>query len=726
MRQPPRLHPRARHRTGVRWVPISVILVTAGLVSITAPSPILAAPGTLLDVDGGIVATSLEVSGAITSAGSLCLDGTTDTITAASGSLSFADDNLSTTGTTSTGGLVISGLDCSALAGGGALTVDAGGVVSCSDDDTGTIEPDSLDFDDLADALTADATITIDLDSAGADLDVDGGTLFVDSSENRIGLGTPTPGAALDVVGDVHASGSISADGGLALGTGNLDQAPGTPAVVGSVDLFPIPYAVAVSGRFAYVLEPVSAELEVVDVSDPTAPIMIGAAALSGTPESFDVAGRYAYVLDFDTGHFQVVDLSNPSAPHRVGDVVIGGVPESLVVSGRYAYVADADSGELVVIDVTDPADPTPVGSLVVGAGSPKSVVVSGSHAYVGSSDPGLFSVIDVSDPSAPALVGLLGFGLDLDALAVSGRYAYVVDPDTDALTVVDVSDPASPTIAGSLTVGVAPTSVAVAGGLAYVASSGSAELQVVDVSDPTDPTLAASLTTGTTPRSVAVSGRYAYLVDQDPQTHKLKVIDVTGAELTSAVVHSLEAGSLQVRDDLSAQGQLRVTGGATIGAGGLFSDGDVGVAGTLALSADVAPVSSPDGTVQLFAEDVGGSTELEVRDEAGNVTTLSPHNFSLLGGPSEPLAWSYYSENAAGRINVDMLRTVRLVEQLSGERLVHARAPDGSAIPSPVDSGTSLRGEVDALRRESRDLEREHRRLEREVARIKTALGIE
>jgi len=534
------------------------------------------------------------------------------------------------------------------------------------------------------------------------------------------------PGTLLNVAGDIHASGSITADGGIDLGTGNLDQAPGTPAVVGSVDLYPIPYAVAVSGRYAYVLEPVSAELEVVDVSDPTAPIMIGSAALSGTPESFDVAGRYAYVLDFDTGHFQVVDLSNPSAPHRVADVVIGGVPESLFVSGSYAYVADADSGKLMVIDVTSPTEPTPVGSLVVGAGSPKSVVVSGSHAYVGSADPGTFSVIDVSDPSAPALVGILGFGLDLDALAVSGRFVYVVDPDSDALTVVDVANPASPTIAGSLTVGDTPTSVDLAGGLAYVTSSVSAELQVVDVSNPGAPALAASLTTGTTPRSVAVSGRYAYVVDQDPQTHKLKVIDVTGAGLTAAVVDSLEAGSLQVRDDLTAQGQLRVTGGATIGAGGLFSDGDVGVAGTLALSTDGAPASSPDGTVQLYADDVGGSTELKVRDEAGNVTTLSPHNFSLLGGPSEPLAWSYYSENAAGRINVDMLRTVRLVEQLSGERLVHARAPDGSAIPSPVASGTSLRGEVDALERESRALEREHRQLAREVARIKAAVGID
>jgi hypothetical protein len=65
------------------------------------------------------------------------------------------------------------------------------------------------------------------------------------------------------------------------------------------------------------------------------------------------------------------------------------------------------------------------------------------------------------------------------------------------------------------------------------------------------------------------------------------------------------------------------------------------------------------------------------VRDEAGNVTTLSPHNFALIpGGPSEPMAWAYYSERAGHRINVDMLRLARLVERLAGEKLVYEEAP--------------------------------------------------
>jgi hypothetical protein len=84
------------------------------------------------------------------------------------------------------------------------------------------------------------------------------------------------------------------------------------------------------------------------------------------------------------------------------------------------------------------------------------------------------------------------------------------------------------------------------------------------------------------------------------------------------------------------------------------------------------APSASVTDGCILFCEDVSSSSELKVRDEAGNVTTLSPHNFSLIPeGASEEMAWSYYSEKDGKKINVDMLRLARLVEQISGEQII-------------------------------------------------------
>jgi len=94
---------------------------------------------------------------------------------------------------------------------------------------------------------------------------------------------------------------------------------------------------------------------------------------------------------------------------------------------------------------------------------------------------------------------------------------------------------------------------------------------------------------------------------------------------------------------------------------------------GAIALFNGTAPSASVTDGVVLFAEDVASSSELKVRDEAGNTTTLSPHNFSLIPeGPSEDMAWSYFSERDGKRINIDMLKAIRLIERLSGEKLVH------------------------------------------------------
>ena len=132
-----------------------------------------------------------------------------------------------------------------------------------------------------------------------------------------------------------------------------------------------------------------------------------------------------------------------------------------------------------------------------------------------------------------------------------------------------------------------------------------------------------------------------------------------------------------------------------------------------------MSPTSSPDNLVQLYAEDVAASSELKVRDEAGNVTTLSPHNFSLIGPASDPLAWSHYSENDHDKINVDMLNTVRLVETMSSEKLVHIQSDDESEMENSEKYGTSLNAQVEALRQENRELKSE-------LARIKRVLGID
>ncbi len=126
-------------------------------------------------------------------------------------------------------------------------------------------------------------------------------------------------------------------------------------------------------------------------------------------------------------------------------------------------------------------------------------------------------------------------------------------------------------------------------------------------------------------------------------------------------------------------------TGGAqslTIdGAGNVALRGSsfaAGAVGTLNLaSGPTAPANSIGDGVILYAEDVGGSSELLVRDEAGNVTTLSPHNFEgFEPDPDDPFPWSYHSRNPflGQEMWVDMSGAIRALEKLTGQTFIHRR----------------------------------------------------
>ena len=67
----------------------------------------------------------------------------------------------------------------------------------------------------------ANATITgslavdgdIDLGSGDDDVDVDSGTLFIDATNDRVGIGTSTPDYNLDVAGDIGVDQNIYHNG---------------------------------------------------------------------------------------------------------------------------------------------------------------------------------------------------------------------------------------------------------------------------------------------------------------------------------------------------------------------------------------------------------------------------------------------------------------------------------------------------------------------------------
>ena len=124
-------------------------------------------------------------------------------------SVAQGQGDLSVSGTTTTNALILSGLDCTANANGGALTADGSGVVSCSDDDGG------------GSGNTLDAAYDQSGAGAGRTITADAGAVVIEGT------------------------------GGLVLDGNDLDQLPGDPILTGSLAIGASPRSVYVSGRYA-------------------------------------------------------------------------------------------------------------------------------------------------------------------------------------------------------------------------------------------------------------------------------------------------------------------------------------------------------------------------------------------------------------------------------------------------------------------------------------------
>jgi len=388
-------------------------------------------------------------------------------------------------------------------------------------------------------------------------------------------------------------------------------------------------------------------EFRIFDITDPSSPVELGGAGFdsNGGNDVF-VSGRYAYMANSNAPgkEFLIYDVSDPSSPTEVGGVQLGTQLNGVFVSGRYAYmVGNSFSGnEFLIYDISDPSSPTEVGGAELGTHS-NGVFVSGRYAYVvhGSVAGNDFRIYDISDPSSPTEVGGADLGAIVRDVFVSGRYAYVVhDSDGGAgndFRIYDISDPSSPTEVGGADLGADGNDVFVSGRYAYVVNDSVAgnDFRIFDVSDPSSPTEVGGAELGNNGFGVFVSGRYAYVVHDSVAGNEFRIFDVTGIEATSAIVHSLEAGSLQVRESALINNQLTVSGGLGVGMGGIYSQGPVAI--TWNTTSTLGPQSATSSLLTLTQTQFGSDTStrnaiLTIQNASSTAAADAYINFAIAG----------------------------------------------------------------------------------------------
>jgi len=234
-----------------------------------------------------------------------------------------------------------------------------------------------------------------------------------------------------------------------------------------------------------------TAQLRVVDLSDPATLHVMASLGLPANPTCLAVTGGYAYIGD--EGTLRIIDASDPTSPTLLGSIAIPGKIASVALRGSFACVGTLDS-HLTVVDVSNPLNPNVVATLLI-PGTPFDIEIRGAHAYVASGESGL-QVIDLSRPSQPRLVGRVDTVGNAVRVAVGGARAYAVDlgvlaPNgTAGLRVIDISNPTRPTVVNSVQsllqeVSVSDSRIAVEGTISYqdcIAGFGSCETGTMNV----------------------------------------------------------------------------------------------------------------------------------------------------------------------------------------------------------------------------------------------------
>ena len=212
---------------------------------------------------------------------------------------------------------------------------------------------------------------------------------------------------------------------------------------------------IAVSGTVAFLVTDNNTtnpgyELYSINISNPLAPTQLGGINLSSSTRDIFTLGNFAYIASTSNiEELQVIDISNPSAPSFAGSYDSPGRSDSqsVYVVDTTAYTSDT---QLNILNISNPININSIGSYNA-PGIPYAIYVSGNFTFLGHSQTNSqFNVIDISNPASPQLYGSANLGGIGYGIFVVGDYAYVATSNNNAEFQIIMGGTGSSSYAGS------------------------------------------------------------------------------------------------------------------------------------------------------------------------------------------------------------------------------------------------------------------------------------
>lgn len=349
-----------------------------------------------------------------------------------------------------------------------------------------------------------------------------------------------------------------------------------SPIQEGIVTVANMPLDIFISGKLAYLVAEGNfgnGSFQILDISNPSDPQVLS--EITGiSASSIYVAGKFAYLVDNSSNELNIINIAEPSVPSIIETFPLSAGVNSIHVNGPYAAVTSQGQGRLKLINISNPNAPFLIDSVEIGADS-RTVFMSGSFIYVLDATNQKLLAISLPEIDEGPIKGEIAIGSSPSGLFVSGIYAYVVDNADNNLKIIDISNSSMLSTVQTFSLGASATDIFVAGAYAYV-GFGNGDVKVIDVEDPNTPVVVTQFSGASFTSAVFNSGRFLYLTDYFG--NKLKIFEISPSEYAGMAVSALEVGHLQVNNELIGQGSLNIRGGLHTGEGGIITKGDLAV----------------------------------------------------------------------------------------------------------------------------------------------------
>lgn len=171
---------------------------------------------------------------------------------------------------------------------------------------------------------------------------------------------------------------------------------PERPQIVGQLNTGPGLTAVAISGNYAYVGNTsINSQLEIIDVTNPTAPLLRKTYKLPGTySDNTTIASALAFANNLvylgtqksQIAELHIIDVADITLPREIGSWELGAGINELKVSGQLLYLASPASEELKVLNIANPAAPLQQNGFDApgGSGNGKSLSLMNTSLFLG------------------------------------------------------------------------------------------------------------------------------------------------------------------------------------------------------------------------------------------------------------------------------------------------------------------------------------------------------